>query len=77
MVWDDRKFPAGAVGVVGGGAIHEDRTLRVVLPKRLSWSSYLFQSGFNLRKIFSLPAGEAESASLFSLLLLEVKNSSE
>ena len=53
-----RKFPAGEVGVVGGGAIHEDRTLRVMLPKHLSWSSFcLFQSSFNLTKIFSLPAG--------------------
>lgn len=51
-------FPAGAIGVVGGGAIHEDRTLRVASPKHLSWSSFcLFQSGFNLMKIFSLPVG--------------------
>lgn len=66
-----RKFPAGAVGVVGGGAIHEDRTLRVMLPKRLSWSflsvSVWFQSDEDLQS----PCREAESASLFSLLLLE------
>lgn len=51
-------FPAGAIGVVGGGAIHEDRMLRVASPKHLSWSSFcLFQFRFNLMKIFSLPVG--------------------
>lgn len=40
VVWDDpQNSRLGQLGVVGGGAIHEDRTLRVVLPKRLSWSS--------------------------------------
>lgn len=52
------RFPPGAIGVVGGGAVHKDRMLRVASPKHLSWSSFcLFQSGFSVMKISSLPVG--------------------